>query len=521
MRHATAIIASLAVFLGALVAWVAPARAVVRHAVVIGANEGLAHETPLRYAERDATRVATVLTTLGGFERRHTQLLLAPNAASVRRALSRAEAAVRASGDPDSLLLVFYSGHADQNGLHISGTRVGLEELRRRIVDSAAGARVAIIDACRSGVLTRVKGGSRGPSFRIDVDRQLAARGLAFLTSSAAGEDAQESESLQASFFTHYLISGLRGAADDDGDGTIQLGEAFSFAAEQTLAATAATLAGPQHPTYHVDLGGRGELPLTTPGLLSDKVGGLVLTTPGSFIIQRARAPQRVVGELKVAAKARRLALPAGRYLVTRRGDATVHQAEVAVAAGRDAEVLGSEMRLVRRVGAVAKGAEAEVTTRLVALAGARTAVIDAGAAPRGEIGLRWDWPSFGLEARIAYGAGELTNDNGTVLTHETGLMLRAAAHLRRDVWRFGLGAELGGVWLRQVVTSGTGDGRDKAAFLTSALVSATADVSRTVALRLDLASTAYLAESIGSDGRAAFRVHAALRALFGIEVGL
>ena len=43
----------------------------------------------------------------------------------------------------------------------------------------------------------------------------------AFLTSSAETESAQESDRIRASYFTHYLISGFRGAADLSGDGSI------------------------------------------------------------------------------------------------------------------------------------------------------------------------------------------------------------------------------------------------------------------------------------------------------------
>jgi hypothetical protein len=48
-------------------------------------------------------------------------------------------------------------------------------------------------------------------------------RGHAFLTSSAASEVAQESDRIRASYFTYYLVSGLRGAADVTGEGKVTL----------------------------------------------------------------------------------------------------------------------------------------------------------------------------------------------------------------------------------------------------------------------------------------------------------
>jgi uncharacterized caspase-like protein len=60
-------------------------------------------------------------------------------------------------------------------------------------------------------------------------------RGYAFLTSSSPDEVAQESDHIGASFFTHYLVSGLRGAADVTGEGKVTLNEAYQFAFNETL----------------------------------------------------------------------------------------------------------------------------------------------------------------------------------------------------------------------------------------------------------------------------------------------
>ena len=61
------------------------------------------------------------------------------------------------------------------------------------------------------------------------------------LAATAASEDAQESDELRGSFFTHYLVSGLLGAADEDGDGAVTLAEAYDHAYAATLRATSRT----------------------------------------------------------------------------------------------------------------------------------------------------------------------------------------------------------------------------------------------------------------------------------------
>jgi len=69
------------------------------------------------------------------------------------------------------------------------------------------------------------------------------------LTSSAADELALESREIRGSFFTHHLVSGLRGTADASGDGRITLSEAYQYAFDHTLTATASTGIR-QHPGY-------------------------------------------------------------------------------------------------------------------------------------------------------------------------------------------------------------------------------------------------------------------------------
>ena len=88
-------------------------------------------------------------------------------------------------------------------------------------------------------------------------------RGHAFLTSSAATEAAQESDRIRASYFTHYLVSGFRGAADLSGDGKVTLGEAYQFAFNETLGRTVDTKGGAQHPSYDINLSGTGDVVMT------------------------------------------------------------------------------------------------------------------------------------------------------------------------------------------------------------------------------------------------------------------
>ena len=93
----------------------------------------------------------------------------------------------------------------------------GWQEFRKRIDALHADVKIAVIDACGSGAITRLKGGVAVPAFMVDQSSDM--KGYAFITSSTQDESSQESDKLKGSFFTHSLVSGMRGAGDLSGDG--------------------------------------------------------------------------------------------------------------------------------------------------------------------------------------------------------------------------------------------------------------------------------------------------------------
>ncbi len=145
----------------ALLATPSSARANTRYALVVGANTGDAGDVPLAFAERDATRMADVLTRLGGVMPEDLLLLLGPDADSLGRAIDAfASRIVRTEGDADGghMLFIYFSGHADAQALHLRGTRLSFRELKSRVARLGADVSVFIVDACRSGGLVRMKG---------------------------------------------------------------------------------------------------------------------------------------------------------------------------------------------------------------------------------------------------------------------------------------------------------------------------------------------------------------------------
>ena len=317
-----------------------------RFALVVGDSEGGAGTRQLRYAERDARRIHGILTRLGGVREEDARLLTGADASDLRRALDDLEArsrSARARGE-QTLLLVYYSGHAKDGDLRLRDTRLPLSELRQRLQDSPADVRIGLLDSCQSGAITRMKGVRAAPAFDVQRARDADPRGLVLIASSAADEESQESDEISGSFFTHYLASGLLGDADASGDGKVTLAEAYAYAYGRTVGSTAETRAGAQHPVYLYDLGGAGDVVLTE---LNPARGGLIFGAADEGLYVVLDGQRRAVAEVaKASGSSRRLALAPGNYIVKKRLEDAVLVGDVQIGEG---VIEISDARLSRR----------------------------------------------------------------------------------------------------------------------------------------------------------------------------
>ncbi len=301
-----------------------PSAAEIRLGLVVGNNTGSGQRPPLRFAERDAKKVADVLRQLGHFDPNLLLLLQAGGLSGVRDSLARLTDAISKfkARQPSSraTLLFYYSGHSDGEALELGTDRLAFSELRAALQATGADVRIGIIDSCRSGSIIsgsdanqsdiQVKGGKPGPGFDVSLLGMPALYGEVFLSSSRADELSLESRELGGSFFTHHLVSGLRGAADVDGDSQVSLEELYRHTADRTSSAAANTLYGSQTPAYDYRLVGHGDL------MLSDlRQGTHYVYVPGGFdrvLILEAEA-ELVAAESQVTT-GQLIALPPGKY---------------------------------------------------------------------------------------------------------------------------------------------------------------------------------------------------------------
>jgi hypothetical protein len=301
-------------------------------ALVVGTNRGGPGQSDLQFAEDDARAVASLLGTLGRYRAADVELLLHPSLQDVERALDRLAAraleARQRGGQVQTLF--YYSGHARANALNLAGDELPLADLRARLVALPATVTIVVLDACQSGAISRIKGAEPTADFSFNSVNRLTNAGIAVMASSSGTELSQESESLRASYFTHHLLAGLRGAGDADGDGRVTLDEAYGYAYNQTLAATAATAVGSQHATLETGLRGKGEVVLTYPAAASAQLE-LPASLDGEILLRLEPAGAVMVELHKAEGRALRLALSPGRYVAIHRSGTRVRRCELAL----------------------------------------------------------------------------------------------------------------------------------------------------------------------------------------------
>ncbi len=224
------------------------------YAVVIGNNRSLGGRRPdLHYADDDAARYFELLQTLApgnvsllaDFDR-DTALLFsqarhraaAPTRAELLRVGSEIAQKVRAaaSAGHETQLYFIFAGHGDVDQgigfIELADARFTSNDLEAWLREIPFTRAHVILDSCNSFFMLGVrKPGGRHFATPEDDAKALASRlpnvGV-FLSTSAEGEAFEWSE-IQSGIFSHVVRSGLLGAADANGDGSVSYDELAGF----------------------------------------------------------------------------------------------------------------------------------------------------------------------------------------------------------------------------------------------------------------------------------------------------
>jgi hypothetical protein len=322
--------------------------------LVIGANNGGPGRDKLRYAVSDARAVIQVLENLGGVSPDDSRLLVEPDRQTCIWEIGRLRERIDRLRSQHQRLEVFiyYSGHSDEDSILLGREKISYRELRGQLESLTADVRIAILDSCASGAFIRAKGGQKRSPFLFDSAYDM--KGFAVMTSSSADEASQESDRIQGSFFTHYLIGGLRGAADTSQDGRITLSEAYQYAFSETLRQTVKTVHGPQHPNYNIQMSGTGDVVITDVHkadsllrLSRELAGKIFIHNQANALVMEFQKPANIELEL---------ALDKGRYrLIVVTAD-EIQEATVELAASGTQELGEAQFKRTEIIDAIARG---------------------------------------------------------------------------------------------------------------------------------------------------------------------
>ncbi len=241
-----------------------------RYALLVGVQQYDSKELPdLNYSEADVEALAEVLR-VSGYPAANVALLTGKGGArdpqrrpTAERIRAELDALLQKCGK-DDLVLVAFAGH----GIELKETKkyyfcplgakfaepqtlVSLNEIYDKLKGCAAGYKLLLADACRNDP------GARGPRIIPEeanvpsVTRpQFAAPpgGVMAFYSCSASQYAYEPEDLQHGVFFHFLIEGLKGQADLDGDGEVIREELEAFVKKRVRSYTAEKLKREQWP---------------------------------------------------------------------------------------------------------------------------------------------------------------------------------------------------------------------------------------------------------------------------------
>jgi hypothetical protein len=245
------------------------------YAVVIGIDK-YKNLPPLKYAVNDAREFYRYLTEVNQVPKDHVWLLLDEEATleKLRRTLGTL---LRRSAGKEDTVIIFLAGHGatetdssspDGDGLEkyilpinadpmdLYSSAMPMSEVARIFQRISSERLVFIGDTCYSGASggrTIFAGGTRATVSSTFLERLSQGKGRVILTASDANEVSVERDDLGHGVFTYYLLEGLRGKADVDGDGVITVDEIYRYVSEKVPQATGQD----QHPVRKGEITGQ------------------------------------------------------------------------------------------------------------------------------------------------------------------------------------------------------------------------------------------------------------------------
>ena len=202
-------------------------------AVVVGAAR-YRHMPTLRYTDDDAYQVFAFLKSPEGGALRDEQVKLLIDEDATRENILGAMRSTFLKADENDVVLFYFSGHGLKGSflpVDFDGANNTLrhEELSNLLKASRAKHKLVLADACHSGSLLAKRSALTGQLKDYYSAFDHVQGGTALLMSSKGEEYSLEDGGLRSGVFSHFLVKGLKGGADLNGDKVITIEELFNF----------------------------------------------------------------------------------------------------------------------------------------------------------------------------------------------------------------------------------------------------------------------------------------------------
>lgn len=193
--------------------------------------------TNLKNTANDANDMAALYSSNSAAEYK-----LLTNGNATKRNVLSAIRQLHGKAAENDIVIFFFSGHGSQGGICLSDGHITFQQIRDAMASSRCKNKSIFLDSCHSGGL-RANGSSDNRA------AQQAAResNIMLFLSSRDNEISLDDVNGSNGMFTKYLIKGLQGKSDANGDRTITALELFNYV-NPKVAAESTSLDSPQHP---------------------------------------------------------------------------------------------------------------------------------------------------------------------------------------------------------------------------------------------------------------------------------
>ncbi|KAA3636424.1 MAG: peptidase C14 caspase catalytic subunit p20 [Bacteroidetes bacterium] len=202
-------------------------------AVIIGAAR-YTHMPVLRYTDDDAYQIYAFLKSPEGGALPDEQLRLLIDEDATHENIMTSMRSTFLRADENDVIMFYFSGHGLEGAflsIDYDGYNNRLEhtEITQMLKASRAKHKIVLADACHSGSILAAKTNMSEALRRYYEAFEATRGGTALLMSSKGEEYSLEDGGLRSGIFSHFLVRGLKGEADNDSNSIITIEELFRF----------------------------------------------------------------------------------------------------------------------------------------------------------------------------------------------------------------------------------------------------------------------------------------------------